>query len=56
MSNYNDRELDKKIHSFITKKMQKYPELAVSHRDSKTVSMPKLSLRMLTTTRYMKAH
>ncbi|MDB5168338.1 MAG: hypothetical protein JWO55_596 [Candidatus Saccharibacteria bacterium] len=56
MTNYNDQELDQRIHTFLTKKMQKYPELNVKHRDSKTISMPTLSLRMFGTTRIMKAH
>lgn len=56
MTNYNDQELDQRIHSFLTKKMQKYPELNVRHRSGKTISMPTLSLRMFGTTRTMKAH
>ncbi len=56
MTNYNDTELDQRIHTFLTKKMQKYPELNVKHRDSKTVSMPSLTLRMFGTTRVMRAH
>jgi 16S rRNA A1518/A1519 N6-dimethyltransferase RsmA/KsgA/DIM1 with predicted DNA glycosylase/AP lyase activity len=56
MTNYNDQELDQRIHTFLTKKMQKYPELNVKHRDSKTITMPTLSLRMFGTTRIMKAH
>lgn len=53
MTNYNDKELDKRIHAFLTKKMQKFPELDVEHRDNKTVSMPSLSFRMLHMTRMM---
>jgi 16S rRNA A1518/A1519 N6-dimethyltransferase RsmA/KsgA/DIM1 with predicted DNA glycosylase/AP lyase activity len=56
MSTYNDAELDQRIHTFLTKKMQKYPELNVRHRDGKTISMPTLTLRMFGTTRVMKAH
>jgi len=56
MTNYNDTELDHRIHTFLTKKMQKYPELNVKHRSGKTISMPTLTLRMFGTTRMMKAH
>ena len=56
MTNYNDSQLDQRIHTFLSKKMQKYPELNVKHRDGKTISMPSLTLRMFGTTRIMKAH
>jgi len=56
MTNYNDTELDQRIHTFLTKKMQKYPELNVKHRSGKTISMPTLTLRMFGATRIMKAH
>lgn len=53
MTNYNDKQLDKRIHEFLTKKMQKYPELDVKHRDNKTVSLPHLSFHMLGSTRFL---
>ena len=56
MTNYNDQELDQRIHSFLTKKMQKYPELNDKHRVCRTISMQTLSLRMFGSTRTMKAH
>lgn len=28
MKHYNEQEVDKKIHDFLTKKLQKFPELA----------------------------
>jgi hypothetical protein len=56
MTDYNDSQLDQRIHTFLSKKMQKYPGLNVKHRDSRTISMPSLTLRMFGTTRIMKAH
>jgi len=47
MKHYNDNELDEKIESFLSKKLQKYPELASRQKDSQTVAAPTLSTRLL---------
>ncbi len=56
MTEHNQALLDQRINTFLSKKMQKYPELNVRHRDSKTTSMPSLTLRMFGTARMIKAH
>lgn len=43
MKHYNDQELDTKIHTFLSKKMQKYPELAPP---AQTVSAPGFSSKL----------
>lgn len=55
MTKHIDKNLDDRIHAFLTKKMQKYPELNVQHRDNKTVSMPHLTFHALHTTHLSRA-
>lgn len=47
MKHYNEHELDEKIHAFLSKKLEKYPELA---RKS-TVTHPTAMLRVPYVTR-----
>lgn len=54
MKHYNDQELDMKIHAFLSKKMQKYPELAAPQEVKYTVSAPRFSTRLLQTLTSMK--
>ena len=36
MKHYDEQELDAKIHAFLTKKLQKYPELDIDLRTVRT--------------------
>lgn len=49
MKHYNDQELDTKIHAFLSKKMQKYPELAESRQTVSAPSFPAKLRQALTT-------
>jgi hypothetical protein len=46
MKHYNNQELDAKIHTFLSKKMQKYPELATPKQATYTVTAPSFSTKL----------
>ena len=54
MKHYNDQELDTKIHTFLSKKMQKYPELAAPQDTKYTVSTPRFTTKLLQSLTSMK--
>ena len=47
MKHYSDKELDEKIESFLSKKLQKYPELSDGHGAAVTHTEPRFSNRIV---------
>jgi hypothetical protein len=47
MKHYNEKELDTKIHTFLSKKLQKYPELVGSKQSTHTITAPSFSTKLL---------
>lgn len=47
MKHYNNHELDAKIQAFLSKKMQKYPELAAPKETKFTVTAPRFTTKLL---------
>lgn len=47
MKRYEDRELDVKINTFLTKKFEKFPELSAPRPSGTVVSKPRLASRMM---------
>lgn len=47
MKHYSNEELDTKIHTFLNKKFEKYPELATPRRDAPVLSKPSFATRKI---------
>jgi hypothetical protein len=47
MKHYNEKELDTKIHTFLSKKLQKYPELGDAKQATHTITAPSFSTKLL---------
>lgn len=43
MKHYNNQEVDEKIHTFLSKKLQKFPELAEEPIEQTQLSTPRTS-------------
>lgn len=47
MKHYNDEDLDSKINSFLNRKLEKYPEITMTHLDETALSRRNLTMRMI---------
>lgn len=47
MKQYSNEELDAKIHTFLNKKFDKYPDLALSHKKAPIFTKPSFPARMM---------
>jgi hypothetical protein len=59
MKHYSEREIDMKINVFLSKKLQKYPELATLQQTSLSRSQPHFAVKLfhsLTSSRLLFTH
>lgn len=47
MKHYSDKELDTKIQTFLSKKLQKYPELVLPHEVNDVLTRPSFSTKLM---------
>jgi hypothetical protein len=47
MKRYNDQQLDEKIDAFLSRKFEKYPELAKTRQEAPVLSKPSFASRLM---------